>query len=63
MDNEEKKKKLLETNNLLLETKSEPQLHSKNEILLYSTFFKGTLDYNPIHMTQTNPGRTWVKLT
>ena len=58
MDNEEHKKKLLETTNLLLEAISKLPLHPKNKILLYSTYFMSKVSWD---LTIADLDITWVK--
>ena len=58
MDNEEHKKKLLETTNLLLEAISKLPLHPKNKILLCSTYFMSKVSWD---LTTADLDITWVK--
>ena len=58
MDNEEHKKKLLETANQLLEAISRLPLHPKNKILLYSTYFMSKVSWD---LTIADLDITWVK--
>ena len=58
MDNEEHKKKLLETTNLLLEAISKLPLLPKNKILLYSTYSMSKVSWD---LTIADIDITWVK--
>ena len=58
MDNEEHKKKLLETTNLLMEAISKQPIRPKNKILLYSTYFMSEVSWD---LTIADVDIMWVK--